>query len=738
MKTEKTKKVLLSVTALLPTMIAANLALAASPDTQKIESLIRQEMNDTSSIYTVKAPNPDLYRKALISLKSKVLESDETKMTFIMSVSDEEKNDLTRLGFKFSDAQNWINKRNEKLEKRIDNIQRRARSNSAPLNTGQIQGIPGYSCYETVEESYSVARGFTTTYPNLAEWKDVGDSFEKTQRNGGYDIFVLKLTNKAKAGNKPALYINSAIHAREYTTAALTLDFARYLLEGYGNDADATWILDHHEIHLMIQSNPDGRKMAESGLSWRKNTNTNYCGPTSNQRGADLNRNFTFSWNSTTNGSSGNQCDNTYRGTSPASEPETKVIEAYARNLWSDRRGPNINDAAPLDTSGIHLDIHSYSELMLWPWGGTQQAAPNGPQLQTLGRKLAYFNNYYPTQSIGLYPTDGTSDGVSYGELGVAAFTFELGKQFFESCSSYENKIKPDNLKALIYAAKVVRTPYVTPSGPDTTQVNISNGASGSGVNAGTQLTITATASDTRYNNRNGTEPSQNIAAAEYYIDVPPWDTANNPTPIALNAVDGFNQKTEQVTGVIDTTGLSEGKHMVYVRAKDSQGNWGPITAEFVNIRSGGTNPPATGYCDTKSGNARYEWIQQVDVGNFSHQSNAAVYSDHTESKINKSIAVTSGQNSLTLTPGYSGSTYREHWKVWIDLNQDGDFEDAGESVFATSSAAAGSVNGTFNVPESAKKGKTTMRVVMSYNSINSACGTFRYGEAEDYTVDIQ
>jgi hypothetical protein len=52
MKTETTKKVLLSVSALLPTMIAANLALAASPDTQKIESLIRQEMNNTASIYT--------------------------------------------------------------------------------------------------------------------------------------------------------------------------------------------------------------------------------------------------------------------------------------------------------------------------------------------------------------------------------------------------------------------------------------------------------------------------------------------------------------------------------------------------------------------------------------------------------------------------------------------------------------------------------------------------------------
>ena len=51
--------------------------------------------------------------------------------------------------------------------------------------------------------------------------------------------------------------------------------------------------------------------------------------------------------------------------------------------------GPNDNDAAPSDTSGIHIDIHSYSELVLWPWGSTNQAAPNGSALQTLGRKFA-------------------------------------------------------------------------------------------------------------------------------------------------------------------------------------------------------------------------------------------------------------------------------------------------------------------------------------------------------------
>jgi hypothetical protein len=351
----------------------------------------------------------------------------------------------------------------------------------------------------------------------------------------------------------------------------------------------------------MLQTNPDGRKRAEGGLSWRKNTNNNFCANT-NTRGVDLNRNFSFSWNATNGqGSSGNQCDLTYRGPSAGSEPETKAIEAYVRSLWPDRRGPGLNDAAPADTSGIHLDIHSYSRLVLWPWGTTNSPAPNGTALQTLGRKFAFFNGYTPQQSIGLYPTDGTSDGVSYGELGVAAYTFELGTAFFESCTNYNNTIKPGNLPALIYAAKVVRTPYITPAGPDVTALSLSNDASGAGVLAGTPVTLSATVSDARFNNSNGTEATQSINAAEYYIDVPPWQSGAVAVP--LSAGDGaFNAVTENATGSINTSALSLGKHIVYVRSRDASGSWGAVSAVFLNI----TNivPPSGNIAEVEPNNS--------------------------------------------------------------------------------------------------------------------------------------
>ncbi len=549
--------------------------------------LLEQEKN-TTNVYRAYFPSKELARKAAISFHAQLLEANYDDGYLIFELSPNEMQQLEKFDFKLKVATQYLQKRTLEIEQK----QRQIKSGLSPqaANDIGILSVPNFPCYETVEETFSAAQGLVTSYPQLAQWIDVGNSWRKTVGLGGYDINVLKLTNQATSGSKPKLFINSAIHAREYATAPLNLDFARWLLDGYNNNADATWILDHHEVHLMLHTNPDGRKRAESGISWRKNTNENYCGPNGNSLGIDLNRNFTFSWNSTNGvGSSGNTCSATYRGPQPGSEPEVQAMQAYVRSLWPDRRGPNQNDAAPSDTSGIHLDIHSFSELVLWPWGDVSQAAPNGSALQTLGRKFAFFNGYSPQQSIGLYPTDGTSDNVSYGELGVAAYTFELGTQFFQQCSVYENTIKPDNLPALIYAAKVVRTPYITPSGPDSTNLTLSNGASGGGVVAGTQVLLTAIANDSRFNNSNGSESTQNINAAQYYIDVPPWQAGA--VAQSMSVSDGsFNQRTETVNASIDTSGISNGKHIVYVRSRDTSGAWGAVSAVFLNITD---TPPA-------------------------------------------------------------------------------------------------------------------------------------------------
>ncbi|HSH03708.1 MAG TPA: M14 family zinc carboxypeptidase [Anaerolineae bacterium] len=461
-----------------------------------------------------------------------------------------------------------------------------ATQNIIPAHTNNpqnIAGIPGYACYRTVEETFTTAQNLATNYPNLASWLDIGDSWDKTQALGGYDIMVLKLTNNNIPGPKPKLFISAAIHAREYTPAELATRYAEYLVYNYNIDADATWLLDYHEIHLLLQANPDGRKHAETGTFWRKNVNNNFCSDT-DFRGIDLNRNYSFEWDCC-NGHGANECDVTYNGIAPASEPEVQAIQTYLTAEFPDQRLPDMNAAAPLTATGVFLDLHSYSNFILFPWSSSNSAAPNNDQLQTFARKLGYFNNYTPHQSSDFYIADGASMDFGYGELGIPSFVFEIGNVFYEACSTFDNTILPDNLPALIYAAKVARTPYLTPSGPDTLGLT----ATPHNIEANTTTILTATITDNNYNGGNGNEPTQNIAAAEYYINTPPWDTTNSPTPIPFLPLDGaFDNSTEIVTATLDTTSLPLGRHTIFVRGQDTDGNWGAISAIFIYVQPTG------------------------------------------------------------------------------------------------------------------------------------------------------
>ncbi|MCP4363878.1 MAG: carboxypeptidase, partial [Planctomycetes bacterium] len=254
---------------------------------------------------------------------------------------------------------------------------------------------------------------------------------------------------------------------------------------------------------------------------------------------------------------------------------ETQAVQNYMKSIFDDHNGNSPYFPVASDASGLYIDIHSYSELVMWPWGDTYTAAPNGTQLQTLGRKFAYFNGYIPLQIGRIFSSTGDTSSYAYGELGIASYGFEIGTTFFQSCSDYENKILPDNLPALIYAAKVARTPYMTPAGPDVINLEIES------------ATLSATVTDTRYNNSVGTEPTQTIAGAEYYIDTPPWSATAK--PIGLKAADGsFDSDSEAVSATIEVSHIVPGEHIVYVRGKDADGNWGPVTAEFL---TGGQHP---------------------------------------------------------------------------------------------------------------------------------------------------
>jgi hypothetical protein len=100
-------------------------------------------------------------------------------------------------------------------------------------------------------------------------------------------------------------------------------------------------------------------------------------------------------------------------------------------------------------------------------------------------------------------------------------------------------------------------------------------------------------------------------------------------------------------------------------------------------------------------------------------------------------IAVRGTTYTITITPTWASTKYKEGYAVWVDFNQDGDFLDTGEKVWTKSASTTSPVSGTFTIPATATLGTTRMRVQMKYNAIPTSCEVFTYGQVEDYTLNI-
>ncbi len=483
------------------------------------------------------------------------LEVDRAAGTVLLLADDTHINRLIALGFEPIDAQ-YV---------------------SVPYQRGD-GGINGFPCYPTVDETLAQINTWAQSYPDLVEVVDIGDSWRKLNEGMGDDLLVLRLTRQNQIADKAPWFAMGALHAREYATAPLLTRFAQTLLEGYDVDPDITWMLDHQVFHFLLIANPDGRREAEAGLFWRKNTDNDFCSD-SNDRGVDLNRNFSFQWGCCS-GSSGSACNETFRGPSAGSEPETEAIMQYVTAQFPDNRGPNPEDGVAADAAGVFVDIHSFGGYVLWPYGYTVQDGPDNAALQRMGRKLAFLNGYRPEKASASFNTDGTSDDWAYGDLGLAAFTFEVGTTFFQSCDSYEGLVLNPNLAALHYSARVARAPFALPAGPDVTPLSLDR----THVGTDQSVVITAVAEDGRYSNTNGVEPVQPVSAVQLTIDTPPW--LDDSGALQFDADDGFfDESSEAVTLNLAGAGLAGGRHTLYVRARDQNGNWGPTSAAFVTVQ---------------------------------------------------------------------------------------------------------------------------------------------------------
>ena len=236
-------------------------------------------------------------------------------------------------------------------------------------------------------------------YPNIiTERQPIGYSIQNRP------IWMVKISDNPDINeNEPQVLYTALTHAREPQGMMTIMYYMYYLLERYNIDPEVTYLINNREIYFIPVVNPDGYEYNRTtnpngGGLWRKNRRDNGGGIF----GVDLNRNFgPFEyWNHPNGGSSTSPSSETYRGTAPFSEPETATLRDFVISK----------------KIRACLNYHTYSNLLIYPYGALQRETPDSAIFREFARDMTAFNGYvYGTdiQTVG-YNTRGNSDDYMY------------------------------------------------------------------------------------------------------------------------------------------------------------------------------------------------------------------------------------------------------------------------------------------------------------------------------------
>jgi len=258
--------------------------------------------------------------------------------------------------------------------------------------------------YHPIEDIHSYLDYLEETY-DFVTTESIGQSYE------GSDMRIVKVC-RGGCGNKPAMWYDGGIHAREWVSPATATYMLKELVE---NDADHSDLTESLDWYILPVANPDGYLYTQTNERlWRKTRSSNGGGCF----GADANRNFGFHWG--TGGSSDNPCSDTYMGSEPFSEVESRNVRDFL--------------TANKDMIKFYNNIHSYSQLVLLPWGWGFDLPENYDDLYQVAMKgadalKAVHGTNYEVGCIPclLYVASGGSLDWTLGELGIPySFGMEL------------------------------------------------------------------------------------------------------------------------------------------------------------------------------------------------------------------------------------------------------------------------------------------------------------------------
>ena len=306
------------------------------------------------------------------------------------------------------------------------------------MNQDNISGFSYGSMggYFTYDEMVQKLDSMRIIYPNLISVKqNLGLS------NEGREIWAVRISDNPginESETEAPVYFDALHHAREPQAMACLMYYMYWLLDNYGTDPEATYLVNNRQIYFVPIANPDGYEYnnftnPEGGGMWRKNRKNNgTC------FGVDLNRNYNYGWG-VNSGSSNDPCSETYRGLSAGSEPETQAIKTFVQTIH-----PKIS-----------FSMHSVAGRYLNPYGYNDTAV-NYDIYSEFSSDFAASNNYYYGTVIEMlsYYSSGTTRDYLHS-IGTYSWTPEVGGSDFWPTQSEIIPVANENLYGLKYLSWV-------------------------------------------------------------------------------------------------------------------------------------------------------------------------------------------------------------------------------------------------------------------------------------------
>ncbi|XP_065340580.1 carboxypeptidase B-like isoform X2 [Cloeon dipterum] len=249
----------------------------------------------------------------------------------------------------------------------IADVEAAIKDENPALSESELEELEGrkghrmtFQNYHRVSDIHGYLDYLAQTFPDLVSVQTIGSSVE------GRPLKLIKITG-AKAGPKPAFYIDGGIHAREWISPASVT----YIIQELVENREKYPFADSIDYYIVPVVNPDGYEFTHNGVRlWRKNRKDAQKGRCA---GTDLNRNFGYKWGGA--GSSRDPCQEIYAGSGPFSEPETQAIRNFVSSLGTTVRG--------------YVTFHSYGQYILYPWGYDKKVPPDYTDLDRIGKKAA-------------------------------------------------------------------------------------------------------------------------------------------------------------------------------------------------------------------------------------------------------------------------------------------------------------------------------------------------------------